>query len=341
MLDVLGLRPADASCYEALVSLGASSPAELAGIVDLHVEVARGCLLHLVRLGLAMGPDRDTGRFAAAPPMVALGALLVEREGELRDAQQQMNALNELYQSSAHDRTITEIIDIVQGPEAVHQRFVQLQRGARELLRYFVLSDVVVLPFRGNAPERQAALKRGIQIQVVAGTSALDDPQLLEVAHANRELGYELRIVPRLPTRMVIVDEELALLPLSPRPHVEAPGAVLVQVSGLLTMLIALFELTWRGAAPATLGTDLTASVRDTELEPVDYDLLRLLDLGVTDRVVAQQLHLSVRTGQRRVALLMEVAMASNRFQLGRAAHARGWLSPPADRRTTPSTDPR
>ena len=325
MLDVLGLTPAEMACYEALVRRGVSCPVDVAAAVDQPVDTVRRQLEHLVQRGLATRPGRAE-QFVAAPPLVALGALIVERESALRDASQQMNALHELYQSSSRNRNADEIIDVVQGAEAVRQRFTQLQRGARERLRYFVLPDVLVLPYRDNAEDRQATLDRGVRIEVVAETEALADPEFLEVARAQQTSGYELRIVPSLPTRIMIVDDELALLPISPRRDVEAPGAMVIRASGLLAMLSALFERTWQAAAPATVAADLSTTVRGSELDPVDYDLLRLLDLGVTDRVVAQQLHLSIRTVQRRVSTLMDLAMVSSRYQLGRAAHARGWL---------------
>lgn len=51
---------------------------------------------------------------------------------------------------------------------------------------------------------------------------------------------------------------------------------------------------------------------------------------GLTDQAVANQLGLSVRTVQRRVATLMGACSVHTRIQLGVQAERRGWV-PQAD----------
>ena len=60
--------------------------------------------------------------------------------------------------------------------------------------------------------------------------------------------------------------------------------------------------------------------------EEIDRDLLRLLLLGVTDAAAATQLGISLRTVQRRVADLMEIAGVTTRMQLGAEAVRRSWV---------------
>ena len=61
---------------------------------------------------------------------------------------------------------------------------------------------------------------------------------------------------------------------------------------------------------------------------PTDLDLriLTLLMLGSTDAAIAKQLGLGLRTVQRRVAHMMELAGVSTRLQLGWHARHRDWL---------------
>lgn len=47
---------------------------------------------------------------------------------------------------------------------------------------------------------------------------------------------------------------------------------------------------------------------------------------GLTDQAVGGQLGMSLRTVQRRVSHLMELAGVATRFQLGHEAGRRGWL---------------
>ena len=69
-------------------------------------------------------------------------------------------------------------------------------------------------------------------------------------------------------------------------------------------------------------------TVGPTEPLPTQLDLriLSLLLVGSTDAAIAKQLGLGLRTVQRRVAHMMELAEVSTRLQLGWQAHGRGWL---------------
>ncbi len=54
--------------------------------------------------------------------------------------------------------------------------------------------------------------------------------------------------------------------------------------------------------------------------------ILSLLALGLSDRRIAAQLGLSLRTVERRIRALMDLADAQSRFQLGCHAAREGWL---------------
>ncbi|MFD0382334.1 helix-turn-helix transcriptional regulator [Streptomyces stramineus] len=60
----------------------------------------------------------------------------------------------------------------------------------------------------------------------------------------------------------------------------------------------------------------------------MDLRVLSLLMAGLTDASVAKQLGLGLRTVQRRVKRLMELAGVTTRLQLGRHAAESGWLPP-------------
>jgi len=101
------------------------------------------------------------------------------------------------------------------------------------------------------------------------------------------------------------------------------PGAVLVHPSGLLTGLAALFELVWERAAPFA-----PTPPRDCAPDPLGEDgrrLLAMLGAGLTDAAMARQLGTSLRTVQRRIRELMDLAGATTRFQLGQRAERLGW----------------
>jgi DNA-binding NarL/FixJ family response regulator len=95
--------------------------------------------------------------------------------------------------------------------------------------------------------------------------------------------------------------------------------------SGLLSALDALFEKVWRDAYPLDLNGDGLAE-RDCD-GPTELDrrILALLLAGLTDQAVASQLDLSLRTLQRRVRHLLDLAGVESRMQLGWYAARHGW----------------
>ena len=99
-------------------------------------------------------------------------------------------------------------------------------------------------------------------------------------------------------------------------------GALLVHPSGLLDLVNAMFEETWRTSIRVVEGDSGLAPDEDA----VDRDLLNLLLLGMTDAAAGAQLGISVRTVQRRVADLMETAGVTTRIQLGAEAVRRAWI---------------
>ncbi len=58
-----------------------------------------------------------------------------------------------------------------------------------------------------------------------------------------------------------------------------------------------------------------------------DLEILSLLLAGLTDVSVAKQLDLGLRTVQRKVKRLMELAGVTTRLQLGWHAYERGWVA--------------
>lgn len=134
----------------------------------------------------------------------------------------------------------------------------------------------------------------------------------------------QVRTVDRVPTKLVVADRSLAMVPLTSRDA--EPAALVVHASGLLESLMGLFEAVWRDALPLRLaGT----AVREESSGPdaTDLEVLSLLLAGMTDASVAKQLDLGLRTVQRRVKGLMELTGVTTRLQLGWHAYERGWVA--------------
>jgi sugar-specific transcriptional regulator TrmB/DNA-binding CsgD family transcriptional regulator len=325
VLDVLGLEDSEELAYRALVEVPSYDAASLAGRLGCHpIEAARS-LAALESLGLAARSSGGTDRYVASPPSVALAALAVQREEELRRAQREIESLTEVYRGTDTDRSVSDVVDVVRGAKAVGQRFAQLQMSAREEVLGFVKAEIAVVPAEENT-EEDAAVSRGVRYRVMIERSSFDRPGFFAAASDSLQAGEEVRVVQELPIRLLIVDRRIALVPLLSGSE-RSIGALIVHRSGMLDALIALFDRVWRDGLPLVLGTDgMGESTPGDGLPELDARILGLLLAGLTDQAVANQLGLSMRTVQRRVRALMDLVAAETRLQLGFQAARRGWL---------------
>ncbi|MEU5362116.1 helix-turn-helix domain-containing protein [Streptomyces sp. NPDC005925] len=326
MLSVLGLDETHESAYRALVTLGAADVPDLARRLTLGEHDTDRVLRRLERHGLAAQSSARPGRWVVAPPAVALGALLSQRRHELERAELAATLLAEEYRAAAAEPAVHDLVEVVIGAAAVAQRFVQIRLGASEEVRALVTGGPVAGAVTGvESDPQERAGGRGVRHRAVVERAVLDLPD--GVAELTAALGREeqVRVVERVPTRLVIADRALALVPLTS--HAAEPAALVVHASGLLELLSGLFESVWRDGLPLRLGAAGVTEDRPDGPDGTDLEILSLLLAGLTDASVAKQLDLGLRTVQRRVKHLMELAGVTTRLQLGWHAYERGWVS--------------
>ncbi|POX63335.1 hypothetical protein C3492_11795 [Streptomyces sp. Ru62] len=324
MLAALGLDETHEAAYRALVSVGAADVTDLARRLTLAEQDTERALRRLERRGLAAQSSAWPGRWVAAPPGVALGALLAQQRHELEKAELAAALLAEEYRAAAAEPAVHDLVEVVTGASAVAQRFLQLQLGAAEEVCALVTGNPVVVSGMENDAEEQAA-GRGVRYRVVVERAVLDLPHGLTELTAALGRDERVRVVDRVPTKLVVADRSLAMVPLTSR--TSEPAALVVHASGLLELLAGLFESVWREALPLRLGAAGVTEAEPDGPDATDLEVLSLLLAGLTDASVAKQLDLGLRTVQRRVRRLMELAGVTTRLQLGWHACERGWVS--------------
>ena len=329
--DVLGLTKSQSLAYRELVASPSLDAAELGRRLGSGPGDALDVLRTLESHGLATRQSADDSRFQAAPPEIALGALLARRKDEIRAAQVELIELEEQFRHSSALRPATDVVDVVRGAEAVKHRIMQLQLGARETVESFTKPPVLVMSAEDNTAEDQA-VARGVRYRVVIDRVFLDTGTLrVDDVVAAIDNGEDVRFSERVPIKLFIIDRRLAFVPI--QTVVEAGtdgsetapdlvGALVIHPSGLLDALIALFESVWRDAIPFARPGEEAAG----DLNQQDSRILGLMLAGLTDQSVANQLGLSLRTVQRRAKVLMDVAGVSTRIQLGWHAARKGWI---------------
>ena len=319
VLDALGLDEAHTAVYRCVLQQPSASPAEIGSLMSMSLPRVRSIVAELEGLGLLARQAASSDRFVASPPSISIRPLLLERERGLSRAHQALVELSDLYRRSAQQRSVADVVDVVLGDDAVRQRVAQLQAASVSQVRVLVLHEVALLSGEENI-EEDRALARGVRYRVIVESAVLERPGFLTAAREMAQIGEEIRVLPTLPTRMFIADDQMALVPMRSQGE-DQGGALLIHPSGLLDLVTSIFEEYWRAAtAFLPVAAPLTAE------EEIDRDLLRLLLLGVTDAAAASQLGISLRTVQRRVADLMDTAGVTTRMQLGAEAVRRAWV---------------
>ncbi|MFZ3597702.1 winged helix-turn-helix transcriptional regulator [Streptomyces sp. BH104] len=325
MLHAIGLDEGHEAAYRALVAVGAADVPDLARRLTRAEPETEHALRRLEQHGLAAQSSARPGRWVAAPPGVALGALLTQRRHELDEAELAAARLAAEFRAQATEPAAHDLVEVVTGSAAAAQRFLQIQLGAADEVCALVTGNPIAVPATENDAEERA-VSRGVGYRVVIEREVLSMPAGLTELSAAIGRNEQVRVVDRVPTKLVIADGSLAMVPLTR--HAPEPAALVVHASGLLETLNGLFEAVWRQALPLRLGA--SGEVEEVAAEgpdDLDLEILSLLLAGLTDASVAKQLDLGLRTVQRRVKRLMELAGVTTRLQLGWHAYERGWVA--------------
>jgi predicted transcriptional regulator/DNA-binding CsgD family transcriptional regulator len=327
MFTALGLSSSEESLYTVLIHNPRSTVAELAAYATISSQQATRDLNRLVSCGLANRLPGKQPRYIAVAPDIAIEPLLAKQEDVLRQARQVSRELMKAFQETSRQEHPAELVEIITGESNIRSRTDQLPDAATCQIRGFDRP-----PYVQTLDENEVETKRireGINYRVIYSAPAVMWPGRLEndirLAVA---AGEQARVRPDLPTKVWIVDDKLALIPIKPGQHaIEA--SFIVRPCGLLNSLIALFEAEWERAIP--LRAYLGGSPDNGEPEPGDPDetrtaVLSCLAAGLTDEGIARSLGCSLRTAQRHIRRLMQDLHVTSRFQAGMVARQRGWV---------------
>jgi DNA-binding CsgD family transcriptional regulator/sugar-specific transcriptional regulator TrmB len=327
MLVSLGLRPLAERVYRLLLTRTDLDVKSIAAELSVSEEQVREAFDQLAELALLLPSWESPGGFRLVPPRVGLQGLLDQRHAELLSQQDQITETRDAIAALVH-----EYSDRV--PDAHHPgagRIVGMDaiQTRIEILAAEAVSEVAsMMPGGAQDPGLINAAKaldrrvreRGVDIRTIGLDSIRKNAPTLAYAEWLTGIGAQVRTVPSLPTRMLIYDRKVALLPVDTANTRGA--AVQIPDSGTVTAVLALFEQIWDVATP--IGTPLPKD--QSGLLPQERELLRLLAEGMTDESAGHRLGLSQRTVRRMMAGIMERLGARSRFEAGLRAAQKGWL---------------
>lgn len=322
MREQLGLSQVEEQVYLALLKRGGADTAELAQVlVPSVVGGLEAALEVLHQRGLVERAAADPPRWLPVDPAVALADHIAGKEQELQRTRQMVEELAEQYvQAAAPLRARPQdLMEIVVGARNVMERLRGEHRGAKREVRSMERPPYVQVNTEPN-PIEMELLAQGVAHRVIYEENAVDLPGRWNDLIGGIEAGEQARVAPRLPVKVLLIDDRLALLPA--RAGGLFTDALLVVYPGaLLELLSNVFEIAWEQA----IALRLTAGA--VKSEHADEQLvLSMLASGLTDDAMARHLGVSVRTVQRRVREISARLGAKTRFQAGLQAGRHGLL---------------
>lgn len=327
MLEPLGVDEATLAVYTALLRHPDHSAEQLAQTLGQPVERVVQHLDRLRELELVIPTWTTQGHEHAVHPRIGLGILAQRRHAqiehqlaELASAEADAEKLAEQYNELLVARTGAEI-EILEGRQRASRRIEELAANAR--MSFWCLLPAQ-MPDKGPPPEEspdRKLLERGIKAKFTYLESMVSSRAGLEYCEWVHKMGGEVRSTPTLPMRLVIIDDEMVIMPLDPTEH--DAGAVIHRSAPVLALASSLFDAYWSRATNIFEAEDLAS---DNQLSSQETEILRLLAGGAKDEQVARLLGISLRTARRITAGLAERVDAASRFELGVAAAKRGWV---------------
>lgn len=328
MLGVLGLRDVDEEVYGAMLALPGCGVTELCERLGLSETTVRESLDRLADLTL-LRPSFDAhGQLRPVDPQVGLEAILQRQEQDLARRRQELadskaavaqalvryGDLRPNVTSGAAERLV--------GMDAIQTKLEVLASELRgECLSVMPGSSQSQASRDAARPLDEAALARDVTLMTLYQESVRNDPATYAYAGWLTGLGGQVRTAPLLPPRLLIFDREVAVIPIDPTQT--KLGALCTREPGVVATLIAMFEQAWTTAIPFGAAQPVH---QQTQLTPMEKELLQLLATGLTDEVAGKRLGISLRTVRRHMSALMERLEATSRFEAGLKAAQRGWF---------------
>lgn len=314
--DILGISEPEEHAYRWLLAHVGATVQQLSRALSLPVRRAQQVLDAIEACGLVTHSPERPRRYLPSPPDMAIDALILHQQGELQRARVEAQDLQTQFDADPGRSKSREIVELITSREAERQAFEQMQRTARSEVLFFVRPPMRIqrLDVDQDYKTQYGMRAKGISYRCLLDNDYLDLPGAAARVQSDLRRGIEIRVVPKLPSKLVLADRRIALMPLNPN-----DSSVLVRGSALLDTLYALFENLWNGAAPISLTrsdrsvTDVQGSKPENEMD----EFVALLAMGINDKTIAGELGLSMRTLNRRIADVMKTFGARSRFQAG------------------------
>ncbi|WP_412543789.1 helix-turn-helix transcriptional regulator [Longispora sp. K20-0274] len=328
MLEAFDVDPVAESIYLAMLKSPLAGIAELAERLGWEEDRIRSGLDELARLSLLRPSWENPLAMRPVSPEAGLEILLarqrvdlLRRQHQIEEGQAALQVLIAEYAHPTRGSASTGVEELI-GLDAVRERLERLAYQTRHQVLAFAPDGAQTEEaLAASRPLNALLLERGVEMRTLYLNSVRNDAPTCAHAEWLGEMGAQVRTVPVLPIRMLLVDRMFAVVPLDLENT--AAGAVVVRGAAPVAVMCALFEQIWQTGTPFGDAQDDACP----ELTDQERALLNLLLQGDTDEQAARKLGVSPRTVGRMGAEIMARLGARSRFQAGALAAERGWLA--------------
>jgi DNA-binding CsgD family transcriptional regulator len=336
MNDFGELAELDAALYRAVLTSPGRSLAEIADSISRTSDELDKSIARLSEMGLLRPTDTDT--LVAVSPMLAeatvLGAEDLELGARRAALEQRRDSIRRLvpdWNAALSTGTSEAVVDVISDQTAIANVLMHYaDRCEQELLS---VAPGRLPSSRIDGRTRVAnvySARRGIKTRALYQHSALRDRATRAYLNELSRNGARIRFAPSLPGRSLVVDRNVALLPI-PTEDPGRHGLAVVREPNVIAWVVATFEQLWAEAAPLEDVIN-KQSQDDTEIDHTRAAILRLMAEGEKDEAISRRLSISVRTCRRHIADYMAQVGATSRFQAGVIAARSGHTETPGPR---------
>ncbi|WP_062203767.1 LuxR C-terminal-related transcriptional regulator [Streptomyces sp. NBRC 109706] len=319
--------------YQLRVTHPTADANELSRQLELTVEEVLDAERRLARLGLLQ--PSPGGGWVAINPENAAESLLAPIEGDILErrvamaaTRERLHALSGDYLQARSLRSARTSIEVVEGIENIRAVIDDLARTCTESLDSVVPGGgQTEAALRASRPVSLGLLKRGVRIRALYQHGARHHRPTARHVERLLAAGCEARVTGVLASRLLIYDGDVAVLPLDPANS--SAGVALVRDLAVVDYARQFFGLCWSEAQDFAEPPPPAPQDHAPTAAPVglDRDVLLMMAAGLSNDEISERLGVSQRSVSRVVAQLMHRLGATNRFQAGVRAAARGWLT--------------
>lgn len=318
---ILGISEAEERIYRWLLAHEHATAPEAAQALDGTPNKTRRLLDMIESKGLATHSPEHPRRYFPVSPDVVLEGFALHHQEKLNRAREDIRALQEETATSRRKSQPERAVELITNRNAASQAFEYMQRSAQHEVVALMRSPVLISQLdrkpADDAASQREAQTRGVRYRGVVDREYLDLPGAVRFLRDDMEAGQDMRVISKLPFKMIAADHRLAFIPLNL--HKAVSPVLLVRSSSLLDALYALFEALWKQAAPLSIAkTEELQSGKPRQQWPEDAEnLLWLLATGLNDKRICDEMGLSRTTLHRRITTMSKSLEARTRFQLG------------------------